>query len=56
MACFDDLRGEGGWLVGGGEEGGGREGGGWGTDIEVLGVDFLVFGEVEVFLGDEDAL
>lgn len=27
-----------------------------GTDIEVLGVDFLVFGEVEVLLGDEDAL
>jgi len=26
------------------------------TDIEVLGVDFLVFGEVEVLFGDEDTL
>jgi len=29
---------------------------GGGTDIEVLGVDLLVFGEVEVLFGDEDAL
>ncbi len=27
-----------------------------GADIEVLGVDFLVFGEVEVLFSDKDAL